>query len=229
MNPLRIFIGYDSHEPIAYHVLAHSILTRASVPVSITPLVQDTLRKQGLYTRERNPLESTEFSLTRFLVPYLSDYEGWSVFMDCDMLCLADVDELRDLCFTDESVVVVQHDYVPRANAKFLGHKQSTYPRKNWSSVMAFNNSKCRELLPEYINSATGLDLHRLNWARSVGPLPLKWNYLVGEDRQALGMPKILHYTNGGPWFDEYKNCDHADLWFAERDAMLRCKQVVTA
>lgn len=223
MNPLRIFIGYDSRYPVAYHVCAHSILSRASMPVSITPLVQDTLRKAGLYWREKNPLESTEFSLTRFLVPYLSDYDGWSVFMDCDMLCLADIAWIAKSVFP---VSCCQHDYVPKSSEKFLGQKQTTYPRKNWSSFMLFNNAAC-PLELSYVNSASPLELHRMHWATPVGELPLEWNWLVGE-YEPNPNAKVLHYTNGGPWFDEYKNCDCADLWLAERDAMLQCKQGVT-
>jgi len=89
---LNVYIGYDPNESVAFYTLAHSILRRASIPVSIAPLMRSQLK--GVYTRERGPTESTEFSLTRFLVPYLSGYAGWSLFMDCDMLCLADVAEL---------------------------------------------------------------------------------------------------------------------------------------
>jgi len=146
MDTLRIFIGYDSKEPIAYHVLANSIMRRASCPVAITPLVQPALRASGLYTRERGPTESTEFSMTRFLVPYLSGYKGHSVFMDCDMLCLTDIAELWTViensiaadasarhawAMTDrlergatpygKAVLVCQHDYEPTATVKFLG------------------------------------------------------------------------------------------------------------
>jgi lipopolysaccharide biosynthesis glycosyltransferase len=221
----RVFIGYDSIEPIAFHVLSHSILRRASVPVSITPLVQSSLLDNGFYTRARGPTESTEFSLTRFLVPYLSDYQDWSVFMDCDMLCVADLREMlwHRMPNSEKAVFVCQHDYVPKTNTKFLGQVQTTYPRKNWSSVMLFNNARCRALTPEYVNTASGLELHRFLWLKDekIGTLPLEWNWLVGEypkNEEA----KILHYTLGGPWFEEYRACDHAEEWFAERDAMMR-------
>lgn len=228
MRPLQIFIGYDSREPIAYHVLAHSIISRASAPVSITPLVQGSLRKDGLYWRERNYLESTEFSFSRFLVPYLSnEYEGISIFMDCDMLCLGDIYEIA---FVNSGVACCKHEYVPRESTKFLGAKQVAYPRKNWSSFMVFDNKFCKTLTVDYVNRASGLDLHRFVWISDakVKSIPLEWNWLVGE-YEPNPNAKILHYTNGGPWFDEYKNCDHADLWFAERDAMMRCAQRVTA
>lgn len=235
---LRVFIGYDSREPIAYHVLAHSILRRASIPVSIAPVALSQLGR--LYTRDRGPLESTEFSLSRFLVPYLSGYIGQSVFMDCDMLCLADIaDLLRDVEEQPfKSLWVCPHDYTPRSGPKFLGQPQTPYPRKNWSSLMVFDNWSCRALTPEYVNTASGLDLHRLTWMpdERIGRLNLTWNWLVEEYiydptseypwAAPLGegvlvskdQPKILHYTRGGPWFQETRDCDHAEDWFRERD-----------
>ena len=212
-NPVNIFIGYDSNEVMAYHVLVQSIVAHASVPVSITPLVRAALVSSGIYTRPRTKLESTEFSMTRFLVPYLSQYQGVSIFMDCDMLCLGDVAELVSIPFAEETLRCVQHDYTPSTTTKFLNHIQTPYPRKNWSSLMVFHNAFCQKLTPEYVNTASGLDLHRMQWADCVGPLPLEWNWLVGEyddNPQA----KLLHYTLGGPWFRDYQQCDRAQDWF---------------
>jgi hypothetical protein len=178
---------------------------------------------KGVYKRARGPTESTEFSLTRFLVPHLSGYKGWSVFMDCDMLCLADIAELAAHAkgAADKAVLVCKHDYVPRTERKFLDQVQTRYPRKNWSSLMLFNNERCRALTPEYVNSASGLELHRFAWTEDarIGDLPLEWNWLVGEyDRNPAA--KIVHYTLGGPYFDEYRDCDYAAEWFAEFKAI---------
>ena len=226
-TPLRVFIGYDSREPCAYHVLSHSILRQASGPVSIAPLALTQL--QDVYTRRRGPLESTEFSLSRFLVPFLSGFVGHSVFMDCDMLCLTDIWKVWDEIYPvrsfaamsrtspEEAVLVCKHDYIPRETVKMDGMAQTQYPRKNWSSFIVFNNERCRVLMPDYVNTASGLDLHRFNWLREdrIGSLPLEWNTLVGEDNQPK-TPKFLHYTNGGPWFPKYRDCEHADLWLRE-------------
>lgn len=222
-EPLKIFIGYDSREPLAYHVLAHSILQRASVPVAIHPLVQSTLRTQGLYTRARGATESTEFSLTRFLVPALCGFRGHAVFMDCDMLCQADVAELWDVILEqDVAVSVCQHDYTPTSATKFLDQVQTVYPRKNWSSFMVFCNAKCRALTPEYVNAASGLELHRFHWTTDaqIGALPLAWNWLIGPYAPNAAA-KVLHWTDGGPWFEASRTAPHADAWFAELGAML--------
>jgi len=218
---LQVYIGYDPREAVAYETLAYSIRRRASVPVAIRPLVQQELRDAGVYTRSRGPTESTEFSLTRFLVPALAGYEGWSVFMDCDMLCLADIAELARYGQSDKAVHVVQHDYVPSTERKFLNQVQTKYSRKNWSSVMLFNNQRCRALSPEYVNAASGLELHRFKWVDDalIGELPKEWNWLVTEYPHNPAA-KLVHYTLGGPYFDEYKNCDYAREWFAEFEAM---------
>ncbi len=217
MNVLKIFIGYDSKEPIAWQVLAHSIIRRATQPIAIYPLAQPLLKR--CYTRERGPTESTEFSLTRFLVPYLSGFQGWSLFLDCDMLCLADIGNvmLYPLAYPGKSVYVAQHDYIPKDLVKFDGHEQTKYPRKNWSSAMLFDCAQCQMLTPSYVNTATGLELHRLQWLMEgqIGNLPLEWNWLVGE-YEPNPDAQILHYTNGGPYFDAYRDCDHADLWWQE-------------
>jgi hypothetical protein len=190
--------------------------------VSMTPLRLDSLRR--IYTRERGPTESTEFSLTRFLVPYLSNYEGFSLFMDCDMLMQADVLELmlHTLADPGHAVYVCQHDYTPKDASKFLGAVQTTYPRKNWSSFMLFDNRQCRALTPAYVNTASGLDLHRLHWLKdeqTIGALPLEWNWLVGEYPPKADA-KNLHYTLGGPWFEDYRQTDHADRWQAAYQRM---------
>jgi hypothetical protein len=218
---LQVYIGYDPREAVAYDTLAHSIRRRASIPLSIKPLVQKELREAGLYARGRGPTESTEFSLTRFLVPALAGYRGWSIFMDCDMLCRADIAELFAARQPDKAVMVVKHDYVPKTQRKFLDQVQTKYERKNWSSLMLFNNERCRGLTPAYVNSATGLELHRLKWVDDalIGGLPKAWNWLVTEyDHDPAA--KLVHYTLGGPWFDEYRDCDYAAEWFAEHDLL---------
>jgi hypothetical protein len=218
---LRIFIGYDPRESVAFHVLSHSLLRRSSVPLSVSPLVRSQLK--SLYTRPRGPTESTEFSITRFLVPALSGYQGWSIFMDCDMLCRADIARLAAQIerHPDKAVLVCKHDYTPRTERKFLGHVQTKYTRKNWSSLMLFNNARCRSLTSDYVNTASGLELHRFAWIddASIGELSLDWNWLVGEYEYNPNA-RIVHFTIGGPYFAAYRDCDYAAEWFAERDSM---------
>lgn len=223
---VRVFIGFDPREAVAFNVLSHSIQVRSSRPVAIAPVRLSQL--QGVLSRERHPLQSTEFSFSRFLTPYLSGYEGFSIFTDCDMLMLDDVARLWSYCDDRFAVRVVKHDHRPREQTKFLGEPQSPYGKKNWSSVMLFNNKRCRALTPEYVGRASGLELHQFKWLENdelIGELPRRWNHLVGYDAPSDEV-SLVHFTLGGPYFPEYANCEYASRWRAERDAMLHAGPV---
>jgi hypothetical protein len=224
---IRVFVGYDPREAVAYNVLAHSINRRASQPVAVTPLMLSQLGP--LMWRERHPLQSTDFSFSRFLVPYLCGFEGWAVFMDCDMLVLDDFAKLWALRDDRYAVLCVHHTHVPEEKTKFLGQPQTRFEKKNWSSVMLIDCAKCAALTPDYVNTASGLELHRFKWLDGdslIGEIPHRWNHLVDYD-PPLPAEEIsnLHFTIGGPYFDDYRECGYADLWLAERDAMLHADQ----
>lgn len=222
---IRVFIGYDRPERVAFSVLAHSIHLRASQPVSVTPIMLSQL--DGVFTRERNPLQSTDFAFSRFLVPYLCDYQGWALFMDCDMLAQDDLSKLWALRDDRYAVHVVKHQHVPPEETKFLGRTQTRYEKKNWSSVILFNNAKCKALTAEFVNAASGLELHQFKWLGDdvlIGELPSRWNHLVGYD-QPRDDAGIVHYTIGGPYFEEYRNCEYSEAWFKDLETMSYCKQ----
>ena len=215
---LDVFVGYDRDEMVAYHVLCQSILERSSVPVRFTPLYLPSLR--AVFARERAPQQSTDFAFSRFLTPHLSNHAGWSLFMDCDMLLRADLAELFALRDERYAVMVCKHDYSPKSDVKFLNHQQTRYAKKNWSSVMLFNNARCRALTPEFVSTASGLELHQFKWLEGegqVGSLPLEWNWLVGEYDYNPGARNV-HFTLGGPYFPEYADCDYAEEWRAACD-----------
>jgi lipopolysaccharide biosynthesis glycosyltransferase len=213
---INVFIGYDEKETIAYHAAVQSIMDYCSEAVSFTPLNLTALKKQ--FWRQRDPLQSTDFSFSRFLVPHLCQYQGWALFMDCDMIVKDDLAKLWALRNDQYAVQVVQHDYQPKETTKFLGQPQTLYHKKNWSSVMLFNNALCKALSPEYVNSANGLDLHRFNWLESeslIGALPKRWNWLVDYDATVpVEQVSLLHYTSGGPYFKEYQQCSYHQEWF---------------
>jgi hypothetical protein len=210
-DSIPIFIGYDPRERAATNVLIDSLYQHSSQPLAITPLVMPQLENQGLYRRERDPKQSTAFSFTRFLVPHLMGYQGWAIFMDCDMLCRGDIAELWQARDTAYAVQCVQHEHTPSETRKFLGEVQSAYPKKNWSSLMLLNCERCTALTPDYVNSATGLELHRFHWLagdHEIGALPDRWNHLVDvqaapEAAAEQRGPTLLHWTLGGPWFRE--------------------------
>ena len=219
----RVFIGYEPAEEVAYHVLASSIMEHASKPVSIIPVDNRSLK--GVYHRQFDDKQSNSFTYTRFLVPYLSDYAGTSLFMDCDMLVMDDINKLFELVDYSYDVQCVQHpEYISKVKTKYLGNVQYNYPRKNWSSVMLFNNSRCKKLTPEYVDKASPATLHRMQWTDYVGSLPKEWNHLVGELPENPEA-KIAHFTIGTPCWNQFKDCEYADEWFGQKEKMLYFKQ----
>ena len=222
-----VYVGWDSREDIAYRVCRHSILKRSSVPVAVEPIIQSELRDRGLYTRPVDPLASTEFTYTRFFVPYLMGYRGWALFCDCDFLFLADIADLFDLVDDRYAVMCVHHDHQPRENWKMDGAVQTVYPRKNWSSLVLYNCShpKNRVLTPELVNRETGSFLHRFQWLddADIGAVPETWNWLEGwSEKPETGHPNAVHYTRGGPWFDAWRYVDYASLWLDEERELAR-------
>ncbi|KAL5198016.1 hypothetical protein ABZP36_001528 [Zizania latifolia] len=228
-EPFRVFVGYDSREDIAYRVCRRSLTRHSSMPLEVIPIVQEELRSAGLYWRERGPTESTEFSFTRFLAPYLAGYRGWALFVDCDFLFVADVAELARMADPRRAVLCVHHDYTPKAATKMDGAVQTVYPRKNWSSMMLLNCGHPKNvaaLTPETVSTQSGAYLHRFMWLddADVGEVPFVWNFLVGHNRvdpadPAGTAPRAIHYTSGGPWFELYRDCEFAELWVQEREA----------
>ncbi len=224
-SPFRIFVGWDSREDIAYQVCRHSIAARASVPVEVIPIKQYELRDRGLYRRERDPLASTEFTYTRFFVPHLAGYRGWALFCDCDFLWLADIKRLIEQIDDRYAVMCVHHDHRPPESWKMDGRQQTLYPRKNWSSMVLYNcgHPDNAALTPALINAESGAFLHRFQWLDDavIGAVAETWNWLEGWCRRpADGPPNVVHFTRGGPWFDDWRDVDYAELWRAEERAL---------
>jgi hypothetical protein len=226
MDSLRVFIGWDRREDIAYRVARHSLLANASIPVDVVPIRLDDLIPRGLYTRTEDPLASTEFTYSRFLTPYLAGYRGWALFCDCDFLFFGDVAELTQYVDDALAVACVQHDFRPKNATKMDGKVQTTYPRKNWSSFMLFNceHPSTRKLTVERVNGETGAYLHRMEWAADaeIGSIPTSWNWLEGwNELPTQGRPNAVHFTNGGPWFPQWQDVSYASEWreVAERVA----------
>lgn len=221
MKPFKIFIGYDPREKIAFHVLSQSIIENSSIPVSISPINLKNLKK--FYKRKKRIKDSTEFSISRFLTPYLSNYKDYSLFVDCDFIIKEDVAKLLKIVKSNPKKVLwcVKHNYIPKSKLKFLNEKQLTYNKKNWSSFVVYNNKKCKILTPIFIEKANGLYLHQFKWTKDelIGSLPKEWNILVGEQKIPKNF-KSLHFTVGGPYFKKYRKSSGSNFWFKYKKIM---------
>ena len=226
-STLNVYIGWDSREDIAYEVCRRSMLARTTHPVKIKSLKRNELKSEGLYNRKEDPLASTEFTYTRFLVPYLNDYKGWALFCDCDFLWLSDVSKLLETVDNKYAVMCVKHDYRPKEKTKMDGSKQTVYPRKNWSSMVLYNCShpKNKILTPDLVNTETGAFLHRFQWLNDneIGGVHETWNWLEGwSEKPTDGTnPNVIHFTRGGPWFESWKKVDYATEWNHEKNLLM--------
>jgi hypothetical protein len=225
---LKCFIGWDASQMREWVIAAFSLRQYASVEVNIDRIAMQTLRSQGLYTRPTAYTDhgywdeisgapmSTGHAIARFLVPHLCGYQGWALFTDGDVLFRSDVVNLFALGDPTKAVQVVQHTHDPRETVKMTGEAQTTYARKNWSSVILWNcgHPANAALTPQLVNTVPGRDLHRFCWLEDalIGALPARWNVLVGTETDPD--PAIVHFTEGTPQMHGYEHVAYADEWY---------------
>ena len=227
---LKVYIGYDAREKEAYDVAVSSLVRRSSAPVTVTPLDIRRLEAFGLlrrptdlrgqrYDLPSNAPASTEFAISRFLVPMLSQ-TGWALFVDCDVIFLDDVAELFSQADPQYAVMCVKHGAQIGSAHKMDGQAQTAYPRKNWSSVVLWNcdHPANRRLSLSDVQERRGFDLHQFYWLADseIGALPAEWNWLVNVEMKPTN-PKIAHFTLGGPFTVGWQGADHDALWYQEQ------------
>lgn len=233
----NIYIGWDAREDVAYKVCKHSILRRTRIDANVMALKHTELREQGVFRRpwlteattgqridliDGRPF-STEFSHTRFLVPYMNDYKGWSLFMDCDMIFQSNIRDLFAKADDKYAVMVVKHTHKPTEKKKMDGQVQTQYYRKNWSSFILWNcaHPANKYLTPERVSFMLGSDLHAFDWLeeKDIGHLGFEYNWIEGVS-PAISEPAVIHYTLGGPWFESCQDVMYADKWMEEYEHM---------
>ena len=211
-NFIRFVVGFGQRESVAYHVFCQSVMDRCSVPASFLPLNQSI---RSVYTETHHD-GSNKFIYTRFLAPYLMNFQGWALFVDGDMIFLEDPAKLWDLRDESKAVQVVKHDYQSVAKVKYLGNTHENYPRKNWSSVVLWNcaHPANRVLTPEFVQGQPGSFLHRFSWLddADIGEIPKIWNWLAIEypDNPNAG---LVHYTLGTPCFKDFRQSAMSQPW----------------
>jgi len=227
------YIGYDPREQGAFDVCKHSLIRHSSWPLFVVELRQPMLRYIGMYNRKFEIKDgqrtdaidgkpfSTEFSFTRFLVPALAQYQGWALFMDCDMLIRADLRGLLEQhCDPEKAVMVVKHDYRPTETVKMDNQAQEVYPRKNWSSFMLWNcgHPANKNLTVEAVNTESGNWLHSFGWLKDdeIGAIDETWNWLEGWS-QPMYDPSNVHFTRGVPDMAGYEDVPFADEYRQEK------------
>lgn len=226
-----IFIGFDSRpvEVVSYAIARASIRRRLNLPITIRPIVLREMIDRGLYYRPTETVDgrlfdkislapmSTEFALTRFLVPHLT--HGYALFVDADVMARSNIAQIMKEIDPSKAVSVVKHQYDVSTTTKMDGQIQTSYARKNWSSVVVWNvdHPANSALTLDRINGVRGLWLHQFTWLddNQIGELDPKWNFLVGNTDRST-QPHLVHFTDGIPLMKGYEKCEFADEWFEE-------------
>lgn len=225
---MKVYIGHDSRHQKATDTAIRS-LARTGFSGVATTLRADVLASQGLmrrptdsrganlYDLHSNAPASTEFALTRFLVPFLAQ-QGCALFVDSDVVFLADPTELAYLHDPRYAVRVVKHAHEGAEGSKMVGRAQTSYPRKNWSSVVLWNcdHPGNRRLSLIDVQERRGFDLHQFYWLHDseIGDLSPEWNWLVNVQPKPEN-PKLAHFTLGGPFIEGWAGAEHDDIWKA--------------
>ena len=212
MEKIVIYIGYEPRQDIAYEILKFSLQSNSSSPLEIRPLRLDRLKREASFCRPHDRLQSTEFTYTRFLVPHLRGFKGRALYMDCDMICFGDIADVYSLDLSNYWIRVVKQIQVVACPTKMDGRVQTSYPRKNWSSLMLLNCEKLSCWTKEDVEQRPGKWLHRFEPIPDgqIGSIPPQWNVLDRYDNET----RMIHYTEGGPWLAECRNHLYADIWF---------------
>ena len=207
-----IVVGFDQKESVAYHTFVQSVIENSTIPTRFMPLNIGSLTNY----KETHKDGSNDFIYSRFLVPYLMNFNGWAIYADGDMVCLEDIKKLWDLRDDKFAVQVVKHDYKTKIKTKYWGNKNEDYPRKNWSSLILWNcnHQSHKRLTPEFIQKQTGAFLHRFSWIKDeeIGEVEKEWNWLAMEYEEKNDI-NLIHYTIGTPCFEEYQNKSLSSYW----------------
>jgi len=218
-SPVRVFIGSGEASRLERKVLQYSLRKNSKRDLEVyvfngthnavePPSGEPFPAGMSLKAKYTNV---TEFSNYRFLIPQLCNYEGRAIYLDSDMVALADIGALFD---------------ADMGGADSLAKAESPDPGqpdfRGWGmSVSLFDCSKCRFDLDRYVDEmAQGVytykDLHWMtpNFLKSppfkIGPIDPRWNDFDGHDAGT----KLIHYTDlyTQPW--KFPRHPYGDLWF---------------
>lgn len=235
----KIYIGWDCREVLAYNVAKHSLENKSANPenLDIKSLKLEEIsnilkrpiewRGQQMWCPISDAPQTTEFSISRFAIPFLE--KGWVLFVDCDIVAVGDINDLFKQADPKYAVMVVKHQQKVKDNEiKMINQASVYYERKNWSSVMLINcdHPSHKNLSLEDLNSWPGRDLHAFKWLKDeeIGELGNEWNYLVDVNNKIPKEDaKVLHYTLGGPWMGGWYPKDSDKEW---HDAYSNFKKV---
>ena len=215
-NKVMLYIGVDPKHSHSAEKCVKSI-RRYNKSIRIEFINTNDIKE---YTRPWGK-QTTAFTYSRFLVPWLMNYEGIGIFCDDDFVWNCDPLEILYSLETDKAVSCVQHNFTKDLSGTKLGDQPNVmYPKKLWSSMMMFNNAHpdCKNLTPDAVNTKSGQWLHQFKWSTNIGEIPQTYNWCEGSSdyctkaRVPMIDAKVWHFTRGGPWIDHSADWSHIHL-----------------
>lgn len=209
---LRIFVGATIVQNIPFTVLKHSIESRTTEECQIVSLGlwQDRIPTP----RDPKCRPRTPFSFQRFLIPDLCKHRGMALYLDSDMLCLADIVELFQYGTDEADVAAPPPD-----------HRCAQF------AVMLIDCSRTKWNIQDIVNDldageATYQDVMGLVNTRVAPIISPRWNELDDCNPDT----KLIHYTDmrRQPWLTD-KPHPHERLWFNELRKCVSMDTIQTA
>ena len=191
---IRIFVGCSANHEDAESqaVLEYSIRERASEPVEITWMVlsQDPAspfycapdKGEGWITQQW----ATPFTGFRWIVPGLCDFKGKAIYMDSDVIVLADIADLWRQEFMPGKIVIAKAD-VPWRFCVSL-----------WDCAAAQRWAVPRDDLMRRADGHRYMTRRYSQNPSAVQKFDGNWNCLDGEGYDSLSDPEIkaIHYSS---------------------------------
>lgn len=216
---IRVFVGTDRSQQLAFKVLEYSIRTTTSRTVEIFPLIDIQVPEPKL----KKNRQRTGFSFSRFCIPKMTGFKGRAIYLDADMLVLSDIDDLWNLEL-DEYCVLVQDD--PEPHVAGVGSKFPFPARKKQCSVMVLS---CDRLSWEIDQIVSDLDSGKYTYEQLMYELcvleehqigyavPQYWNSLEHYDDET----RLIHFTDmqTQPWVSPWNK--HGNIWINQLSMMI--------
>lgn len=212
---IKIFVGADRSQLLAFKVLEHSIKRNTSQQVKCRAIDNSMMPE----CKSKTNLPYTNFSFARFGIPSFAGYQGKAIYLDADMLVLADIADLWSLDFAGAKILTLEQ---PRED---LQQKQSK--KRKQTAVMMLDCEALKDWVPEEIIGNLGkkydrtklmsLDIFPQRKIKEI--IPTVWNCM---DWYEEGVSKLVHYTKieTQPWVYPKHPC--GNLWLNELRLMLK-------
>ncbi len=214
-SPVRVFIGSGEASLLERKTLIHSLRkhTRRELDIYVFNGTHNAiehndeppvLANMSLEIKYRN---YTEFSNYRWLIPSICNHQGRAIFLDSDMVCLADIGELFD---------------AEMEGCAMLAKAEAYKGKQSWGmSNILFDCAKCHFDLEAIFHEVdaglfTNTEFHQMAPAFlakhpfKLGKIDPNWNSFDHVDEKT----KLIHYTNlrTQPW--KFAGHTHEELWF---------------